>query len=794
MSDADADTEAAWRERFGFAEPYDNQADAIEAAIDAGRENGYLAMEGPCGTGKTMASLTAAATLLDRGVYENVLVVTPVKQQLRQFVEDLRTMNADSDDPLRSVALVGKRDLCPYGREGVFPADVGTHERCEDLRETTANLVEAGSEGSRHDGEEMADLTAIRTDEDLEDAWWDPVRARDLAKSARPGRESIDQSTLETAGASSPYVPVQPSAPAEFDEDEPLFCPFESDWYGRNRGSPIDFSAGEDAVVTSDEFLPAAVEAGTCPHRVQSVLLGEADVIVGNYNHLFDPQSRPLIEGAVGEDTFVIVDEAHRVEERVRDLLSDRVGEQSLRRARNDVSELVARATQSEGAKEELAAHLADFDVTLDDVRRARDFYDDVAAWLAGEVGERLEAEFDGRRAWPERDVELPLRDPSVDEPDDLTRWAEREGYTGDFWRRLVHVGMAVEDVLEEEEEAERATVVGAVSRTFTNWWERDHATYFREIELEHAPTEAPSGEPWEAQYTAGLVMYNCMPGDAVRDVLAGLGGGVLMSATLEPIGVFREVVGLDALENDPEEPRPVTERTYDLPFPEENRASWTVAATPFTARNRGEPTSENGNATREQYRYVLRTVARSHGNVMVCMPNYREAAWAGDYLADATEKDVLVDASSSDGETERLKREFFRGPGKVLVTSTRGTLTEGVDYDGDKLHCCAVVGVPLVNVASPRVRAVRRAYADAFGEENAFAYALTVPAVRRSRQAIGRVVRGREERGVRVFVGERYTEDAPRSVYEYLGPEERAEFVRMTPEFLGPQFERFWD
>ncbi|WP_435095675.1 ATP-dependent DNA helicase [Halarchaeum sp. P4] len=791
MSDADGETGAAWRERFGFEEPYDNQADAIEAALDAGRDNGYLAMEGPCGTGKTMAALTAAATLLDDGVYENVLVVTPVKQQLRQFVEDLRTMNAGSDDPLKSVALVGKRDLCPYGREDVFPDDVSTHDRCEDLRETTAGLVEAGSEGARYDGEEIEDLTEIRTDEDVEEAWWDPVRARDLAKSARPGREAIDQSTLETAGASSPYVPVQPSADAEIDEDEPLFCPFEADWYGRNRGSPVGFDVGEHSVVTSEDFLPTAVEAGTCPHRVQSVLLGEADIVVGNYNHLFDPQSRPLIEGVVGEDTFVIVDEAHRIEERVRDLLSDRVGRHTLRRARNDMSELVAQATQSEGNREELAAHLADFDVTLDDVKRAREFYDDVGAWLTGEVSERLADELDGQREWPERDVEFPLRDPTVDEPDALTRWAEEEGYTGDFWRRLVHVGSAVEDVLEEED---RATVAGAVGQTFTNWWERDHATYFREIELEHAPKEAGSGEPWEAQYTAGLVMYNCMPGDAVRDVLAGLGGGVLMSATLEPIDVFRDVVGLNALANDPEDPRPVTERTYDLPFPEENRASWTVAATPFTARNRGEPTGQNTNSTREQYRYVLRTVARSHGNVMVCMPNYREAAWAGDYLADATEKDVLVDASSSDEETERLKREFFRGPGKVLVTSTRGTLTEGVDYDGDKLHCCAVVGVPLVNVASPRVRAVRRAYADAFGEENAFAYALTVPAVRRSRQAIGRVVRGRDERGVRIFVGERYTADAPRSVYEYLGPEEREEFVRMTPEFLSPQFDRFWD
>ncbi len=44
------------------------------------------------------------------------------------------------------------------------------------------------------------------------------------------------------------------------------------------------------------------------------------------------------------------------------------------------------------------------------------------------------------------------------------------------------------------------------------------------------------------------------------------------------------------------------------------------------------------------------------------------------------------MDESSSNEETERLKREFFSGDGKVMVTSTRGTLTECVDYDGEKL------------------------------------------------------------------------------------------------------------
>jgi len=792
-----------WREFFGFPEPYDNQRDAIETAIEAGRENGYLAVEGPCGTGKTMAALTAGATLVRGGDYETVVVVTPVKQQRAQFVADLREMNADLEEPLAGIALVGKRDLCPYGREGVFPEDASVHDQCEDLRENTAGLVE--SEGDGGDGA----VASAAVGGETEEVWWDPQRASDLAKHARPDgakQRRLDAGTLGTAGATSPYRREQPSAPESMagnagggGEGE-LYCPFEADWYARNRGSPVGFADGDRHVLTAEEYLPAAVERGTCPHRAMGVLLEAADVVVGNYNHLFDPQSRPLLESILDDRTFLVVDEAHRLEERVRDLLSARVGRATLLRARNDCATLLSRARETDEGRRQVEERLTSREVPLEAVERARGFYAGLVDWLDDRIERHLDEE--AGRGWranpdslPDHSLEVPLRDPETVERDELTAWAEREGYGGDLWRTLSTVGAAVEEAIDDLGMG-RTPVCAAVGALMGQWWERDHATHLREVELEHAPKDERSvGEPWQARYTAGLVLFECMPGDTLREVFDGLGGGMLMSATLEPLDVFAEVAGLEAL---CEGGRTVVERSYDLPFPAENRASWLVDAEPFTARNRGDPGEnadpETWNRTRDEYAHVLRTLARSPGNVLLAMPNYREAAWAGAYLECVVEKPVLVDESSSNEATEELKRRFFRGEGKVLVTSTRGTLTEGVDYDGDKLHCCGVVGVPLVNIGSPRVRAVRRAYADAFGQQHAFEYALTVPAVRRARQAIGRVVRGPGEVGVRAFVGRRYAPGARHSVHAYLAPAERAEFVRLTPEFLGGELAAFWD
>ncbi|MGB9962677.1 MULTISPECIES: ATP-dependent DNA helicase [Halobacterium] len=793
------DADEPWREFFGFEAPYDQQADAIGAAIEAGDSDGFLAMEGPCGTGKTMAALTAGAHLVrNTDSYERVLVVTPVKQQLEQFVADLRTMNAGLDDPLDGVALVGKRDLCPYEREDKFPDDAGVHERCEDLRESTAGLVE-GDDGGEFDGQDARDLTELPAAETPDEPWWDPAAGRALARSARAdASRTLSQTPLRTAATDAPYVPHQPTAPEDMaDGDPPLMCPFEADWYGRDKGSPVGFEAGRHNVVTSADVLPAGVDHGTCPHRVQQVLLDHAEVVVGNYNHLFDPQTRGLTDHLIDDSTFVVVDEAHRLEERVRDLLSDRLGRHTLTRARNDCRTLLTRANQSRENRQQVTDHLASHDCSLDAVEAMVGFLDDVLEWLDDRVARYLAAEgFDPDRpgSLPERDHEIPLRDPESEQPDALTQWAEQHGHTGDAWRSLAATGTAVQAILDDD--GDRSAVAGPVGVTLQRWWERDHATYFREVELEHVPKESGrAGAAWAESYTPALVMFNCMPARALRETLSEVGGGVLMSATLEPLDVFREVAGLDRLAAGAgdSDPRPVVERRYDLRFPESNRASFLVDATPFTAHNRGDPEPGTDNPTRDEYRYVLRTVARQPGNVLVCMPNYREAAWAAAYLSDGVvEKDVLVDESSSNAATDDLKATFFAGDGKVLVTSTRGTLTEGVDYDGAKLGACLVVGVPLVNVGSPRIRAVRRAYADAFGDDHAFEYALTVPAVRRARQAIGRVIRGPEEVGVRVFAGGRYVEDARHSVFEYLGPGERAEFTTLTPSFLGSQLDAF--
>ncbi|MCL9812185.1 ATP-dependent DNA helicase [Natranaeroarchaeum aerophilus] len=795
-------SEVSWQTYFGFSDTYENQSDVIENIIETAKDSGYLAMEGPCGTGKTMASLTAASYLIrETDQFDNAMVVTPVKQQRQQFVEDLRVINDQLEDPLAGVALVGKRDLCPYGREEVFPEGSSVQERCEDLRDATATLVTEDS-ALKVDQQFETDATLDSSPIPEEDKWWDPAKGRVLVENAQRDPLNEDSDPLHTAGKTAPYPRSQPSTTPEMMESEnsELYCPFEADWYSRDKASAVPFESGTNHVVTTEELLPNAVDAGTCPHRAMTVLMQNADIVIGNYNHVFDTSSRQLTAPILDTQTLVIVDEAHRMEERVRDLLTDTIGYHTVKRAKNDLEQILRPARQSPQNKRDIETRLAAQEVPFEAVETAEKFYDDVIQWFETRVDDELQDRFEqygsglSWNAVPEDDVEIPLRDPGDASPDGFTRWAEQAGHGGDTFRMLSKVGLAVEDALEQMGN-DRDCVCTAVGALFGQWWERDHVEYFREIELEYSETDARDVEqPWLNYYNASLVMYNCMPSEKIKGILDEFGGGVLMSATLEPLSIFEEVAGLEELATDEEEPRVVSSRTYDLTFPAENRASWIVDVEAFKKRNRGKATLDNTNRTRERYAYVAREIACSHGNILLAWPNYSEAEWAANRLREEIEKPVLLDQSSSHEETRELKREFVHGEPKVLVTSTRGTLTEGVDYEGDELHTCAVFGIPLVNIGSPRVKAVEYAYGNRFGQENSFTYALTIPAVRQIRQAFGRVIRGPDERGVRIVVGERFVPDALHSVYEFFPETERDEFVRMKPDFLTSQFGKFWD
>jgi DNA excision repair protein ERCC-2 len=798
-----------WRTVFGHPHPYEPQVDGIEAAIETGQDGGYSVIEGACGTGKTMIALTAGIDLVrDPDTdYERVFVLTSVKQQLRQFEDDLETINENLPadwDPVSGLTLVGKADVCPYNREKAAGFDDGNvYDRCETLRDRTRDLTGEG-------GDTTAQNLAAR------------ARSQQIGL-ADSGSQSKN-TFLETAGEPTSYPPALP----EYGDGGPVgaeteYCPFYAQYLedlpdDEENGSaaeavPYDFT--DVGMVTPEELVARSVKHGTCPHSVMGAALGEVEVVIGNYYHAFDPRTVGSFTGALlDESTYVVCDEAHMLEPRVRDLVSEGVADSTLRDAETELSQVIQpikferEGRQAEGGSKTadadlVRAELNDSDVSYEELNRTLEFVRD----LREELDRRVTAHLDrNHRGWQSDlndlpDEEIPLRDPAVPAEDELSKWGADAGYGDADWVRAESVGAVVARILNEAEDEDRTRAAPAVGRVLGEWYRQGHTDYFREIELERTWDDTEPADSWRRAYNARLALHNCVPSDAIGDRLAMFGGGILMSATLEPMDAFTEVTGLQYLAR--EEDRPVVERRYGLHFPAENRESFAVAAPKYTYDNRGSPGETN--PTRRSYANAIAKVAQLSGNVLVGMPSYAEAEWAAGVLEDRVEKPVLLDAASDDETTQSLKDEFFAGEGKVLVTSLRGTLTEGVDYSGDRLAAAVVCGVPIVNTSSPRTKAVRRAYDDEFGGVSdrqsggkpgasasgvGFTYALTIPAVRKARQAIGRVIRSPDDVGVRVLLDERYARDSWDSVRPYLPDDD--EFQPVSPDMLDVALERF--
>ena len=204
---------------------------------------------------------------------------------------------------------------------------------------------------------------------------------------------------------------------------------------------------------------------------------------------------------------------------------------------------------------------------------------------------------------------------------------------------------------------------------------------------------------------------------------------------------------------------------------------------------------SEDQKRVRGLYLWTIETVIRTTpGNVLVVMPSYSEARWVGVELQTFVDRTILTDQSSSNEATERLKDDFYAGGPKVMVTGARGTITEGVDYDGDKLDAAVVCGVPLPNTSSDYMTAVQTAHDEVLG--SGYTNAFTIPSVRKVRQSIGRVIRGQGDVGTRVLVDERYASRTGwRCVGEYIPKEEYDEFIHVDDaDELARRLGQFWE
>ena len=225
--------------------------------------------------------------------------------------------------------------------------------------------------------------------------------------------------------------------------------------------------------------------------------------------------------------------------------------------------------------------------------------------------------------------------------------------------------------------------------------------------------------------------------------IFARVHAAILMSGTLHPAEMYADLLGISA------DRRWI--RAYGSPFPRENRLLLVhPLATTLYARRSEEM---HDLIARE----VVAIAAAIPGNVAAFFPSYELLQEAEARVRRARlPKQILVehstwDKAKRDGALEALRIARSEG-GAVLLGVQGGSLSEGVDYDGNVLQAVVVVGLPL-SPPNLEVESLKDYYQRKFGFAKGYDYAYVFPAVNKVLQAAGRPIRSETDRAAIVLM-----------------------------------------
>jgi DNA excision repair protein ERCC-2 len=153
-------------------------------------------------------------------------------------------------------------------------------------------------------------------------------------------------------------------------------------------------------------------------------------------------------------------------------------------------------------------------------------------------------------------------------------------------------------------------------------------------------------------------------------------------------------------------------------------------------------------------------------GNLAVYFPSYQFLeTFAGLCARGLKKRRCFVEPRDAKEAGSALK-EFLAlpaaGDSGVLFAVAGGKWSEGLDYRGEMLAGAMVIGLPLAPYNRVR-RMVIDYFRQKFGDEGEF-ISYTLPAINRALQALGRVLRTPEDRGILVIGERRFLEPRVRA------------------------------
>ena len=233
-----------------------------------------------------------------------------------------------------------------------------------------------------------------------------------------------------------------------------------------------------------------------------------------------------------------------------------------------------------------------------------------------------------------------------------------------------------------------------------------------------------------------------CMDPSGASDPLNECFASVHMSGTLEPIDAYIRDIGLDR----------AVPTTLNGFFPRENLLTLYSDEVSMRYEDRF---IESNYARLSQLLYD--TVNSVRVNTAVFFPSYQFMdRMLDDGVASDLGRDIYYERRDMPQEELMEVFDSFRtSEGSVLFCVTGGRISEGLDFPDKSLELAVLIGIPYPKPTA-KMRAMTRYYDAKFGDGRL--YVSIIPASRKMRQSIGRLIRSETDRGVAVILDRRAT------------------------------------
>ncbi len=262
-------------------------------------------------------------------------------------------------------------------------------------------------------------------------------------------------------------------------------------------------------------------------------------------------------------------------------------------------------------------------------------------------------------------------------------------------------------------------------------------------------------------------------PSEHLKRTINQVKGKVFFSATLSPSDYYIDVISKTNA-------NPLL--TLQSPFDKKNIKVLVAPKISVRYKNRQDTLEEVAS-------YIKEFVSHKVGNYFIYVPSYEYLEMLTPLLNEDSFELLVQEKDMSEEEKSQFLSCFVEKPSKTMLglAVLGGAFSEGIDLVGER-----IIGVAIVGVGIPQIcfeRDLIRSYYEKT-EKKGYEYAYIAPGINKVMQALGRVIRSENDKGVALLIDDRYLTERYHEVFKgfYSNYE-----VVTSKEDIKEQVENFW-